>query len=72
MNANQRTTPPAGQAAKDAVQLIGILSAISVVSKRMALKLAVLEQRATRKEGAIGHGRRTPRTAAHANQGHTL
>ena len=37
--------------AETAEELIGVLTAISVVSKRMARKLALLEQRSARKEG---------------------
>jgi hypothetical protein len=49
---------PKTRGAETAEEIIGILTAISVVSKRMARKLALLEQTPARKEG----GRRNVRT----------
>lgn len=46
--------------AKTTEEIIGILTAISVISRRMAEKLALLEQRRTgEKEGAKPHGKTT-------------
>ena len=62
------------QDAETAEELIGVLTAISVVSKRMAMKLAILEQRAARRGGERPNARRTPNggAAAHACQGPTV
>ena len=62
------------QDAETAEELIGVLTAISVVSKRMAMKLAILEQRAARRGGERPDAQRKPgsNTAAHAYQGQTI
>lgn len=39
------------QSAETTEEIIGILTAISVISKRMAKKLALIEQKAAEKEG---------------------
>lgn len=39
------------QGAETAEEIIGVLTAISVVAKRMAQKLALLEQQSAEKEG---------------------
>ncbi len=55
--------------AETAEEIIGVLTAISVVSKRMARKLALLEQRpasgrqSAEKEGVVRHGK----TAVHGH-----
>lgn len=71
---NERPRTAALQDAETAEELIGVLTAISVVSKRMAMKLAILEQRAARRGGERPHARRTrsDSPATHANQSHTL
>lgn len=46
-----------GQGAETAEEIIGVLTAISVVSKRMARKLALLEQRPAEKEGVKANGK---------------
>jgi len=38
-------------------EIIGVLTAISVVSKRMANKLALLELRSVEKEGVLPNGK---------------
>ena len=47
---NANTAIRCNQGAETAEEIIGVLTAISVVSKRMAKKLALLEQRSVRKE----------------------
>lgn len=51
INENSRAALSQGQGAETAEEIIGVLTAISVVSKRMARKLALLEQRSAEKEG---------------------
>jgi len=51
MNKNLQAALGQGQSAETAEEIIGVLTAISVVSKRMARKLALLEQRSAEKEG---------------------
>jgi len=53
-------------------ELIGVLTAISAVTKRMATKLAILEERAARRGGEKADARRPPKSAAHAHQGNTI
>ena len=53
LNKSTRTASyqaPCTQGAETAEEIIGVLTAISVVSKRMAKKLALLEQAPARKE----------------------
>lgn len=50
MNDNSRNTLLQAQGA-DAEEIIGVLTAISIVSKRMAKKLVLLEQSSEEKEG---------------------
>ena len=50
LNKNTRTASYQAQGAETAEEIIGVLTAISVVSKRMAKKLALLEQAPARKE----------------------
>lgn len=71
---NERLKTAALQDAETAEELIGVLTAISVVSKRMAMKLAILEQRASRRGGERPNARRAPSggPAAHACQGHPV
>jgi len=38
-------------------ELVGVLTAISVVSKRLARKLALLEERSAEKEGEMREGK---------------
>ena len=45
------------QGEKTNEELIGVLTAISVVSKRLARKLALLEQRTSEKEGVRTNGK---------------
>lgn len=45
------------ESAETAEEIIGVLTAISVVSKRMARKLALLEQRTAEKEGGRPYGK---------------
>lgn len=59
--------------AETAEELIGVLTAISVVTKRMATKLAILEQHAARRGGEKANARRQPpKPAAYAHQGNTV
>jgi len=53
-------------------ELIGVLTAISAVTKRMATKLAILEERAARRGGEMADAKRTPMPAAHAHQSHPV
>ena len=70
---NERLQAAALQDAETAEELIGVLTAISVVSKRMAMKLAILEKRAARRGGERPDARRAPcGPAAHAHQGHPV
>lgn len=48
-------------------ELVGVLTAISVVSKRLARKLAMLEKRSARKEGEQGDGSAGQHISAHAD-----
>jgi hypothetical protein len=43
--------------AETAEEIIGVLTAISVVSKRMANKLALLERKPAEEEGVRGNGK---------------
>lgn len=64
MNENQQTALLTGQSAETAEEIIGVLTAISVVSKRMAAKLALLEQRRSmRKDGEKPDARGKPQSA---------
>lgn len=71
---NERLKTAALQDAETAEELIGVLTAISVVSKRMAMKLAILEQRAARRGGERPDVRQAPSDgpAAHACQGNPV
>lgn len=48
-------------------ELVGVLTAISVVSKRLARKLALLERRSAGKEGKRGDGSAGRNISAHAD-----
>ena len=54
---NSRTASYQAHGAETAEEIIGVLTAISVVSKRMAKKLALLEQAAARKDGDKRNGK---------------
>jgi len=59
-NKNTRTATYQAQGrsgAETAEEIIGVLTAISVVSKRMAKKLALLEQAPARKEDGKRNGK---------------
>jgi hypothetical protein len=56
-NKNTRAALYQAGGAETAEEIIGVLTAISVVSKRMAKKLALLEQRSAGKEGVGQHGK---------------
>ena len=58
--------------AETAGELIGVLAAISVVSGRMAMKLALLKRRTARRGGERPHARGATQPAAHARQSHSL
>jgi len=62
---NARTAAYQAHGAETAEEIIGVLTAISVVSKRMAKKLALLEQPPARKEDIRRNGKtkRIPRNA---------
>ena len=63
MNENTQTALLTGQDAETPDEIIGVLTAISVVSKRMAAKLALLEQRRSlRKDGEKTDVRRKPQS----------
>ena len=53
-----RAVPIQAHGAETTEEIIGVLIAISVVSKRMAQKLALLEQTPARKKGVQRYGRR--------------
>ena len=55
------------QGAETAEEIIGILTAISVVSKRMAKKLALLEQRSVEREGDKANGKTARKLPADAD-----
>ena len=59
MSDNSQNTPLQAQGAETAEEIIGVLTAISIVSKRMAKKLALLEQRSEEKEGVSVNGKTT-------------
>lgn len=64
MNENLQTALLTGQSAETTEEIIGVLTAISVVSKRMATKLALLEQRRLlRKDGVRPDARGKPQSA---------
>lgn len=52
-------------------EVIGLLTAISIVSRRMATKLALLDERTTPGRGDAQYGR-AAQAAAHADQGHAV
>jgi hypothetical protein len=64
-NENTRAALYQSQGAETAEEIIGVLTAISVVSKRMAKKLALLEQRSAEKEGVRLNGK--PAVPSHAD-----
>ena len=67
MNEKLQTALLTEQNAETTEEIIGVLTAISVVSKRMAAKLALLEQRRLlRKDGEKLDARGKPQSA-HAN-----
>lgn len=66
LNKNTRTASYQAQGAETAEEIIGVLTAISVVSKRMAKKLALLEQAPARKEDSKCDGK-TRRLSTHAD-----
>jgi hypothetical protein len=74
MNENQQAMPRHVPHTKTAEELIGVLTAISVVSGRMARKLAILKQRSARRGGEKPDAKRAPGDgpAAHAHQSHSL
>lgn len=53
------------QGAETAEEIIGVLTAISVVAKRMAQKLALLEQQISEKEGGKSNAETAMPTDAH-------
>jgi len=57
MSDNLGNTLHQAQGAETAEDIIGVLTAISIVSKRMAKKLALLEQRSEEKEGVSVNGK---------------
>ena len=57
LNENTRTALYQAQGAETAEEIIGVLTAISVVSKRMAKKLALLEKTPERKEDGKRDGK---------------
>ena len=57
VNENTRAAIYQAQGAETAEEIIGVLTAISVVSKRMAKKLALLERRTAEKEGVRVNGK---------------
>lgn len=58
-NETTRAAMRQAQGAETAEEIIGVLTAISVVSKRMAKKLALLERRPAEKEGDNPNGKAT-------------
>ena len=62
---NAHTAMARGRGAETAEDVIGLLTAISVISKRLAKTLALQEQTPTRKEGGKRNGRKIglPRNA---------
>ena len=48
-------------------ELVGVLTAISVVSRRLAKKLTLLEKRSVEKEGEPSDGSAGQRISAHAD-----
>lgn len=56
MNKNSQATLGQSSRAETTEELIGILTAISVVSKRMAKKLTLLEQQSTLTKGGKCYG----------------
>jgi hypothetical protein len=69
---NERLQTAALQNAGTTEELIGVLTAISVVSGRMAMKLAILKRRTARRGGEWPHARGATQPAAHARQSHPL
>lgn len=65
-NENTRAALYQSGGAETTEEIIGVLTAISVVSKRMAKKLALLEQRPAGKEGVRQHGQ-TAAVPGHAD-----
>jgi len=57
MTDNSQNALLQAQGAETAEEIIGVLTAISIVSKRMAKKLALLEQRSEEKEGVNANGK---------------
>ena len=66
LNKNNRAATYQAQGAETAEEIIGVLTAISVVSKRMAKKLALLEQAPERKEDGKRDGK-SKRLSTHAD-----
>ena len=66
LNKTNRAATYQAQGAETAEEIIGVLTAISVVSKRMAKKLALLEQTPARKEDNKRDGK-TRRLSTHAD-----
>jgi hypothetical protein len=62
-NAKNDATLHKARGAETAEEIIGILTAISVVSKSMAKKLALLEQRSAARKDFKAHGKKVPRHA---------
>ena len=56
-NKNICAVPCQAKGAETAEEIIGVLTAISVISKRMAKKLALMEQTVAQKEGAKINGK---------------
>lgn len=69
---DEKTQAAVLQDAETTEELIGVLTAISVVSKRMAMKLAILDRRAAKRGGVKANARGTPQAAAHANQSNPI
>ena len=65
-NKNIRANVYESNGAETTEEIIGILTAISVVSKRMAKKLALLEQRPSEREG-VKHNGKTAAISADAD-----
>ena len=63
-NETTRAAMHQAQGAETAEEIIGVLTAISVVAKRMAKKLALLERRPAEKEGVKANGKATVPTDA--------
>jgi hypothetical protein len=60
MSENLHTALRQGQGSETTDEIIGVLTAISVVSKRLAKRLTLLEQRSAEKEGAKKDGTQRP------------